>query len=119
MGFRGRKSRVRYAKTENRLLEASGHIDFDAEKTRPYETFFWTLQQVWAPSDFSTENVNNAYGKLTFLKKLGPFFSSPDSGSPFGGHSGEMGSEVASRTSFTAPESGRRSLAKANSLKLY
>ena len=84
MGFRGRKSRVRYAKTENRLLEASGHIDFDAEKTRPYETFFWTLQQVWAPSDFSTENVNNAYGKLTFLKKLGPFFSSPDSGSPLG-----------------------------------
>ncbi len=36
----------------------------------------------------------------------------------FGGHSDEMGSEVASRTSFTAPESGRRSLAKANSLKL-
>ena len=84
MGFRGRKSRVRYAKTENRLLEASGHIDFDAEKTRPYETFFWTLQQVWAPSDFSTENVNNAYGKLTFLKKLGPFFCSPDSGLDLG-----------------------------------
>ena len=32
MGFRGRKSRVRYAKTENRLLEASGHIDFDVKK---------------------------------------------------------------------------------------
>ena len=58
MGFRGCKSRVKYVKTENRLLEASGHIDFDAEKTQPYETCFWTLQQVWAPSDFSTENVN-------------------------------------------------------------
>ena len=79
MGFRGRKSRVRYAKTENRLLEASGHIDFDAKKTRPYETFFWTLQQVWAPSDFSTENVNNVYTLCT-KKKTVPFFSKLDSG---------------------------------------
>ena len=73
IGFRGRKSRVRYAKTENRLLEASGHIDFDAEKTRPYETFFWTLQQVWAPSDFSTENVNNVYTLCTIFQSCAVF----------------------------------------------
>ena len=65
MGFRGCKSRVKYAKTENRLLEASSHIDFDAEQNNTYDTFFWTLQQVWAPSDFSSEKVNFLYTLCT------------------------------------------------------
>ena len=54
-------------KTQNRLSEASSHIDFDDERYNTYDTFFLLLQQVWAPSDFSFAKVDFLYTLCTFL----------------------------------------------------